>query len=220
MKHRDVILKTLFYLGLLLLFLLMALCSHKPPAFDPLDYFPLAEGNQWLFSGDLQVLTIKEIKHIEKSLQATAVFSDTLLTPLWRETYLLKDGQLQWTDFEPATQILPKVTFEPPLPAAPFSVLVGDVRKITGVEIRIDSTGATKRVPITVEYRINAVENVETPVGSFENCIKMTSEFQYPSADDHPLFVDRHIWWFAKSVGPVKYELPSSSGELIGFKLH
>ncbi|MDZ7369633.1 MAG: hypothetical protein ONB12_00505 [candidate division KSB1 bacterium] len=220
MKNSNAILKTLLFPGLIVLFLLTALCSHKPQAFDPLDYFPLAEGNQWLFSGDLQVLTIKEIKHMGKSLQATAVFSDTLLTPLWRETYRLENGQLQWTDFEPATQLLPKVTFEPPLSAAPFSAIVGDVRKINGVEVRIDSTGATKRVPITVEYRIDAVENVETPVGSFENCIKVTSEFQYPSADDYPLFVGRHIWWFAKSVGPVKYELPSSSGELIGFKLH
>lgn len=220
MKHGGVILKTLFFFGLFVLSLLMPLCSHKPQAFDPLDYFPLAEGNQWHFSGDLQVLTIKEIKQTGKSLQATAVFSDTLFTPLWREIYHLEDGQLQWTNFEPATQLLPKVTFEPPLPAAPFSVLVGDVRIINGVEVRIDSTGAPRRVPITVEYRIDAVENVETPVGSFENCIKLTSEFQYPSADDHPLFIGRHIWWFAKSVGPVKYELPSSSGELIGFKLH
>ena len=208
--------------SILLAFLTAALytigCTHRIDKFSPLNYFPLQLNNTWIFNGEIHTMKVTDAAKIGHERYITLTFYDSLDVALWSEKYHVVKDQLRWLSFEPATSLLPRVTFNPPLYGAPFSKEPGDTDSISSIETQTDSTETT--TAITVDYQIQAVEDVETPAGKFPGCIKMKINFIYPTSALRPLFIGEHYWWFSPTAGPVKYDLPTAFGELVKLDLN
>ena len=208
--------RTLLFTGLIIA--ASATCSKKPEAFRPLNYFPLEMKNTWHFSGGIQTMQVTEVIKSGHERRITLTFFDSLDAPLWSETYRTAKDQLRWLAFEPATALLPRVGFNPPLYGAPFSNEVGDMTTINTIETQFDSVETT--TAITVDYQIAAIEDVVTPAGVFAGCLKVKIDFIYPPVAVRPLFIGDHYWWYAPNVGPIKYDLPTTHGDLLRYELH
>jgi hypothetical protein len=193
-------------------------CTARIDKFSPLNYFPLQLGNTWEFNGEIRTMKVTDASKIGHERYITFTFYDSLDVALWAEKYHLIKDQLRWVSFEPGTSLLPHVTYNPPLIAAPFSDKPGDTDSISSIETQTDSVVITNA--ITVDYQIQSVEDVQTPAGMFANCIKMKINFIYPTAAQRPLFIGEHYWWFSSQVGPVKYDLPTAYGELVKLDLN
>ncbi len=189
----------------------------RPQRFHAETYFPLEKDAVWVFSGDLNTMKVTHVESGVHGRQWMVTFYDSLGLPLWSETYRSHGGQIYWTAFSPQTTLLPQITFDPPLYAAPFSDVVGETRTIESVEHRVGPVedGA---VPISVEYHIMGLEDVQVPAGLYHRCIKMKVHFTYPDSIKRPYFVGDHYYWYAPDVGPVKYDLPTSYGELLSHR--
>lgn len=208
--------------SILLAFLVAVLyaiaCTPRIDKFSPLNYFPLQLNNTWTFDGEIRTMKVTESAKIGHERYITLTFFDSLDVALWSEKYHIVKDQLRWTSFEPATSLLPRVTFNPPLFAAPFSAEPGDTDSINSIETQTDSVEIT--TTINVDYQIQTVEDVETPAGVFTNCIKLKINYIYPTSAQRPLFIGEHYWWFSPTAGPVKYDLPTAFGELVKLDLN
>ena len=188
-------------------------CGKKGNRFQPVSYFPVQLDNTWIFNGELGKMKITNIDDQTATKAVTFTYFDSSDVPLWKEEYKLEENQLYWVTFESKTTLLPVISFNPPLPFAPVSDRQGYKTVLHSTQTHSDTT--TNETQIIVAYEIQAVEDVVVPAGKFLNCIKMKIDVQYPQLVRHPLFYGEQIFWYAPLVGPVKYVLPSSRGELV-----
>jgi hypothetical protein len=189
-------------------------CSSRRNRFQPTDYFPIRAGYTWIFNGEIHKMEITDITKEVGDKIITFSYFDSLDVPLWQEKYNYIKNQIFLQSFEPMTQLLPRVSFEPPLPFAPISQKVGQNLPYPCFETQVlDSLVTTTKLEI--DYLIEAVEDVRVPAGHFLNCIKMKINVKYPQNTKRPYFNGDQYWWFAPRVGPIKYDLPTASGELI-----
>ena len=189
-------------------------CSGRRNRFQPTYYFPIHEGNSWVFNGEIYKMEITDItKHVGDKI-LTFTYYDSLDVELWSEKYSLLKNQIFLQSFEPATKLLPTVTFEPALPFAPPSRKLGYKSSYECLETHTLDTLVTTN-PVHIDYVVEAVEDVRVPAGTFLNCIKMKISIKYPQSVKRPYFIGDQYWWFAPLVGPVKYDLPSAVGELV-----
>ncbi|MDZ7724930.1 MAG: hypothetical protein U5R06_19505 [candidate division KSB1 bacterium] len=211
MKRKDC---KYFIFALLVGFLVMA-CNEKEPVFKPIVYFPVHDGNTWEFSGSISKILMTETGNGIQTFQL--IYYDTLDTALWSETHVLQDSQLYWKTFEPNLPLFPRIMFSPPLPYAPMSERMEFSTSMVFTETQTDS--ATRRSQIRIDYNINRIETVITPAGTFHNCLRMKIAVTYLDVAASPVFAGEHVWWYARGVGPVKYELPSAEGELLEYTI-
>ena len=188
-------------------------CTNRNNRFNPISYFPVQQGNTWLFNGGIHKMHISEIVKDQGEQHVTFTYSDTSDVVLWKETYRLRKNQLYWQSFTPNTPVLPQVSFDPPLPFAPVATKEGHTLVLESIETQSDTV--KRMTKITVEYEILSVEDVKVPAGTFLNCIKMKINVQYPQSVRRPFFIGEQYWWFAPMMGPIKYDLPSAVGELV-----
>lgn len=207
--------KKLFSVGTISCCLLMIFCSEKQPEFKPIIYFPVHDGNTWHFSGSISKIEISA-QH-SKNNEFQMIYFDTLKIPLWHETHILQDSQIYWKTFEPNLKLFPDITFSPPLPYAPMSQRLEFSTNMMSTETQMDTLA--RRSQIRVEYHVNRIETIETPAATFKNCLRMKTNVTYMDVTASPVFAGEHIWWYAKDVGPIKYELPSAEGELLDYHI-
>ncbi len=189
-------------------------CSGRQNRFNPTDYFPIHPGYKWVFNGEIYKMQITDVSKEVGDKLVTFTYYDSLDVELWEEQYNLIKGQIYLHAYEPKTKLLPTVSFDPPLPFAPYSTKVGQSDNVECIETQVLDTLITTN-QITVDYLIEAIEDVEVPAGHFLNCIRMKINVKYPQNSTRPFFIGDQYWWFAPRVGPVKYDLPTASGELI-----
>lgn len=197
---------------LLILLLIPLACIKKverPSQVDPRDYYPLNTEDIYVYSGKIR----------------TAVTSGQY-GRIFTRTYLDSTGDLlMWEDFEATADgiyllsrtlpndTIPEISFQPPLPAAPWSRLIGDTLHYTSWEVRSDSVNSHLRTEL--ECEVIGLDSLTIPAGKFYDCIKIRT--LYRTIDEtsvHP-FDGESIYWYAKDVGIVKFETPADSGVLL-----
>ena len=196
-------------------FMLSITCAEKQPAFKPIIYFPIQPGNTWQFSGSISKIEISVESSKDNEFQM--IYYDTLNTALWAERYVLQDSQIYWKTFEPNIELFPRISFSPPLPYAPISDKLEFSTNMLSTETQTDSS--VRRSQIRIDYQIKRVESVMTPAAIFKDCLMMKISISYLDVTASPVFAGEHVWWYAKGVGPIKYELPSAEGELLSYNV-
>jgi len=197
--------------------LVLSLCYGCTKNDSALDFYPMTKDNIWNYSGSMaKVQVIEEEKEANK-INYIIVYFDSIGVPIWKEKHVQIDGKLYWATFSPQSPFIPEINFDPPLPSSPFSTKLGDKKTIESVETRIDSTVTTAK--INVEYEIESIENVELPIGLFPECIKLKMTINYPQEVEQPYMEGTTYIWFARSIGPVSYIMPSGQGNLLSAKI-
>ncbi len=189
-------------------------CSGRRNKFLPTYYFPIQTGNKWVFDGGIYKMEITDITKEVGDKIITISYFDSLNVLLWQEKYSLLKDQIYMQSFEPTTKLLPHITFEPPLPFAPLSRKVGFKDTKESIETQTLDT-LTTTTQINVDYAIEAIEDIRVPAGLFLDCVKMKINIKYPQTASRPYFIGDQYWWFAPLVGPIKFNLPTASGQLV-----
>ncbi len=179
------------------------------------NYYPSAIGNTWVLESadgenrrtytverteiiDGEELTLLEIKNEGPELDSVDI--DQYFVSLTDEELLLHQ-----TVFDEGVLGIVPAKFSPPATFFPLLLTVGDMWKIVA-EIRLTELlpGREILVTSTTDVEVIAVEDVETPVGIFEACVKVALAQRVSSPF---LRLDATSYqWLAPDVGPVKYE--------------
>jgi len=183
--------------------------TERPRKIDVASYYPLNLQDNHIYSG--------KIRSAVTSGAYEGVFT---------RTYMDSTGELvKWEDFIRndrgiwlrsrilADTSIPHISFEPPLPAAPWSGVIGDTLHFSAVEIIDDSVNSHLR--IHVECEILAIETLAGPAGLYENCIKMRMNYRTLDPGGISDLDGEYIFWFAEDIGIVKYIIPGDEGELL-----
>lgn len=212
---RPTVLNSFFkYPVLFLIFAALLFCGcGQSGRFQPLSYFPVNTGLTWIYDGEIRKMEVADVTREVGDKMVTLAYYDTLDVMVWQEKYNLIKNQIYLQSFEPRTNLLPQISFEPAIPFAPLSARVGQRTVLKSIEVQTDSLRSSTEVQ--VEYTIEAIEDVTVPAGTFQKCIKMKIHVIYPQTAYRPYFIGEQYWWFAPSIGPVKYDLPSAYGELV-----
>ncbi len=199
---------------IILILLLLTLCScikkvERASQLDSRRYYPLNVEDVYVYSGQFRTIV-------------TSGKYDGLYT----RTYLDSTGDLiMWEDLKAtsdgvylnsrimASNLIPEVHYEPPIPLAPWSNLIGDTLMFTTWEVRSDSINSHLRT--TVECEIVDIEDLSLPAGKFPRCIKVRMNHRVVDPEAAKLFDGDYYIWYAKDVGIVKFVAPFASGELL-----
>ena len=93
-----------------------------------------------------------------------------------------------------------EATFEPPVVFFPALLPVGHTWEVvTQTELKLVGPATS-----TSAIEVVAIEDVETPIGTFEDCVKL--EIQGKSVTALAVIRETSYQWLAPDVGPVKYE--------------
>jgi hypothetical protein len=197
------------YLFLPLLFIFLSGCEKK---FSSQEYFPLDKDFIWTFSGPFKEIKVAKVDTVASGTNYKLIYSDSLGVKAWEEEFIIREGNVYLRSYKSFTNLLPTVTFDPAIPITPISENRSEINVFTSTATHYDSTRQTYL--IRVEYEIEEIETVETPAGTFDNCIKQKMAIIYEETPKLPLFEETNHWWFAKNIGPVKYSSPTDEGIL------
>ena len=174
------------------------------------NYYPAEVGNTWVFlSADgsekrTYTLEVPEQTEIE-GLIALKITNEALGTDVSAtDTYLItveNDGGLllHQSAVNQGVFGIAAATFNPPVTFFPAELPVGHTWQIV-VETHLKLVGA---VTSTSTIEVVAIEEVETPAGVFQDCVKL----EINQRDQLALAVLRETsyQWLAPDIGPVKY---------------
>lgn len=183
--------------------------ADKPARIDPARYYPLNIGDEFIYSGKIRKeVTVNSIGDL-----FTRAFIDSTGDLIKWEDFVKKDNNIRLKSRFAAGSGMPAIYFEPPIPYAPWTSLVGDTLLFNTVEIRSDSINSHLRAQ--VKYEIMTVETVTTPSGNFHNCVKMRIFYKTLDETETGFFDGERLIWYAKNIGIVKYITPDGEGELL-----
>ena len=196
--------KQVAWLKLFLLFGLV--CSFALTA-TAQDYYPTTIGNTWVFlstdGAERRTYSIEEVEG--EDLISLKIVTETLGTEtVDTDIYYISDDDgdllLHRTRLEEGTFGIAAAMLDPPALFFPADLPLGRTwQLVTVTELNLVGTATT-----TSTITVAAVEDVETPGGTFENCVKLEVSRRIVTA----LTTIRSIsyQWLAPDVGPVKYE--------------
>ena len=199
-----------FCVGLVLVLLL--LCSSIIVMAETVEYYPTDLGNIWVLE------TADETERVTYTIEASeeridgkeiALFKRTAETAGADET----TGEVYFVHFDDDGVKLHKIVAElgsvfgtatailsPPALFVPASLALGDSWGFM-LETEVILTGP---VSVTYTYEVIAVEDVVTPAGTFENCLKVQLDSRTTSALSRSRSTSYQ--WLAPNVGIVRVE--------------
>ena len=174
------------------------------------NYYPAEIGNTWVFlSADgsekrTYTLEVPERTEVE-GLIALKITNETLGTDVSViDTYLItveNDGGLllHQSAVDQGAFGMAEATFDPPVTFFPAELPLGHTWQIVA-ETQLRLVGA---VTSTSTIEVVAIEDVETPAGVFQDCVKL----EINQRDQLALAILRETsyQWLAPDIGPVKY---------------
>jgi hypothetical protein len=131
---------------------------------------------------------------------------------MWRDIIRTSDG-IWLKSLNIALPGIPEIHFEPPLPFAPWSNVVGDTLHHNSIEIRADSINSHLR--ILAEYEIMEIDSIMTPAGIFNDCIKVLLTYRTLDDTESKYLDGESIYWYARDIGIVRFQTPFDSGQLL-----
>ena len=189
------------------------------------NYYPADIGNTWILEsqdgaeratytleaadedlGDGQFRTLKIATEV---LGTDAIDTNTFLVEVGEEGMKLHKIVAELGLFGVAN-----MEFSPPAVFFPPTLQVGEVWETLG-ETEVYLVG-----PVTVSSinKVIAIEDVVTPAGTFENCLKIRIDTKYTTASGASRSTSYQ--WLAPDIGPVKFETSQDIiFELISFNL-
>ncbi len=181
---------------------------ERPLKVDYSRFFPLAEGDYYIYSGPLGKAVITQ--NIGEIYTFTHYDSSGKII-YWKD-FLKTDRTIGWKNIVFRRPSISDIQFEPTLPFLPWTEKVGDTILFSSAEIRDDSLNT--HLHLQIEYTTYGIATVNTPAGQFSDCIeiKMTHKTLYEN--DRNFLKGDSYWWFARNVGIVKYITPEGAGEL------
>ena len=171
------------------------------------DYYPTTIGNTWVFlSSDGAEKRTYSIGEVEgEDLISLNIVTETLGTDaVDNDVYYISDDNgdllLHRTRLEEGAFGIAAAILEPPALFFPADLPLGRTWDlVTVTELKIVGTATTTSTITVVD-----VETVETPTGTFENCVKLEIKRKIVTAIQ--TLVPVYYQWLAPDVGPVKYE--------------
>ena len=174
------------------------------------NYYPAEVGNTWVFlsadGSEKRTYTLEAPEQTEvEGLIALKITNEALGTDVSvTDTYLItveNDGGLllHQSAVNQGAFGTAEATFKPPVTFFPAELPLGHTWQII-VETQLKLVGA---VTSTSTIEVVAIEDVETPAGVFEDCVKL----KINQRDQLALAVLRETsyQWLAPDIGPVKY---------------
>ncbi|RKU27715.1 hypothetical protein C6497_10860 [Candidatus Poribacteria bacterium] len=190
-----------------LLVLCLICCSALTVAAE--NYYPSEIGNTWVLvstDGSEQLTyTLEESENtdveglIVLKIITETIGTDTISTDIYNIT--VDDGSLllHQSITDQGALGIAEAIYEPPVTFFPADLPIGHTWQIL-TETTLDLVGA---VTSTSTIEVVAIEDVQTPAGLFENCVKL----EINQKDKTPFTVLRKTsyQWLAPDVGPVKF---------------
>ncbi len=171
------------------------------------DYYPTIIGNTWVMlstdGAERRTYSIEEVEG--EDLIGLRIFTETLGTDaVDNDIYYISDDNgdllLHRTRLDEGTFGIAAATLDPPALFFPADLPLGQTWElVTVVDLDLIGTATT-----TSTITVTAVETVETPAGTFENCVKL--QINRESATALITVVTDSYQWLAPDVGPIKFE--------------
>ena len=191
------------------LLVLSLICSFSLTA-TAQNYYPSEIGNTWVFlstdGAEQRTYTLEGPETVDGEelivLNITTQALGTDEIDIDKYFVSVSDGALllhQSVTDEGAFGIA-EVTLDPPATFFPALLPVGHTWEIV-TETELKLAGAAKRTSV---IEVVASEDVETPAGTFENCVKL--EIRSRSVTALVVVRTTSYQWLAPDVGPVKYQ--------------
>jgi hypothetical protein len=201
-----------FVIFIVLMIMALSGCIQRVERQTKIDYsryFPLSEGNEYIYSG----ISEKAVVTGEIGDLFTLTYYDTAGNIIRREDYLKKETGVRFKSIVVSDSMPISRYYEPSLPFGPWSNLIGDTLLVNSVEIRFDSNNT--HIPVTAEFQIVAIETMVTLSGSYDNCIKIRRLIKTAKNSDSEIADEESFWWFAPDIGLVRSKTGQGSRELI-----
>ena len=200
---------TKFVFWLTPLLVLGFVCSLVPTAMAQ-NYFPAAVGNTWALlradGTERRTYTFEEPETVDSEglillrLAKEAVGTDVVaFDDSW--VTVGADGEilLHQVAFDRGAFGIAEATYDSPVTNFPAALPVGQTWEIV-TETVLKLVGAATT---TSTLEVVAIEDVETPIGVFKDCVKI--ETQRKAVTALTIVREHEILWLAPDVGPVKY---------------
>jgi hypothetical protein len=177
---------------------------------DPLDdgteftmseYLPLGQGDTWTYREEDDDLTVKTISGTEKinGVDAAIMIDEDGDYDLWTNS-----NGLMWYKEYDADDIpgcgWDQLIFDPPIHASDPVVSVGSTYASNTVLTETDCTGSSATASVSYEFRIDGIEDVTVPAGTFNNCLRIKGILTLNGGTQ----TSELTIWLAKGVGEVK----------------
>ena len=172
------------------------------------DYYPTVVGNTWVFhdadGAERRTYTIEEAEGEAEGIIILRIYTETLGTDtVDDDVYYISDDNgnllLHKIHLEEGAFGIASTTLDPPTLFFPADLPLGrtwDV--VTTTELNLIGTANTTSTITVVD-----IEDLETPAGTFENCIKLEINRKVVTAAATLRFPSYQ--WLAPDIGPVKY---------------
>ena len=193
------------------LLLTVILCAFVSPT-SAQNYYPTDIGNTWVLEStdgaeritytletpeeELNSEQFRTLKIITEVLGTSAINTNTFLVEVDEEGVKLHKVVAELGDVFGISRI----EFSPPAIFFPPTLQVGEIWETLG-ETEVDLVG-----PVTVSSinEVVAIEDVVTPAGTFENCLKIRIRTKTTAALGSSRSTSYQ--WLAPDLGPVKFE--------------
>ena len=174
------------------------------------DYYPTDIGNTWVFlttdGTEKRTYSIEEPETDEgEGIIILRILTETVGTDaVDNDAYFISDDagdlKLHRTRLEEGTFGIAAAMLDPPALFFPADLPLGRIWDITTVtELNLVGTATT-----TSTIEVVAIEDVETPIGTIENCVKL--EIRRKIVTALVTLRTTSIQWLGPDIGPVKYE--------------
>ncbi len=166
------------------------------------EYMPLGQGNTWTYREEDDELTVKTISGTENinGVDAAKMIDEDGDYDLWTNS----NGLVWYKEYD--ADDIPgcgwsQLIFDPPIYASDPVVSVGSTFSSNSVLIATDCTGSLATSSVSYEFRIEGIENVTVPAGTFNNCLRIKGTLTVNSGTQ----TSEMTIWLAKGVGEVKF---------------
>ena len=174
------------------------------------DYYPTDIGNTWVFlttdGAEKRTYSIEEPETDEgEGIIILRILTETVGTDaVDNDVYFISDDagdlKLHRTSLEEGAFGIAAAMLDPPALFFPADLPLGRTWEIiTVTELNLVGTATT-----TSTIEVVAIEDVETPIGTIENCVKL--EIRRKIVTQLVTLRTTSIQWLGPDIGPVKYE--------------
>ena len=192
-------------------FLVLSLvCSFAPVAMAQ-NYFPSMVGNTWVFvsadGAERRTYTFEGPETVDsEEFIILKITKETVGTDVvafdksW--VTVAGDGEiiLHQVAFDRGAFGIAEATYDPPVTNFPAALPLGHMWEIV-TETELKLVGA---VTTTSALEVVAIEDVETPIGVFKDCVKVETNRRAVTA--LTIVRENEFLWLAPDVGPVKFQ--------------
>jgi len=195
--------ESFLWIGLIILSLIH-LGGLQAQAYDLQDYYPLQVGDVRLYivseteDGQTRVFLEREpISRTETIGGAESFIIGELYMDCCNEEYDAfawdTDGLKMYREAECENGQFEVINFDPPALMGPRQFALGETKNRT---VLVDGEN------ITAVQTLEAVENVTVYAGTFSNCLRLRSRFDFGDGD-----IEESVSWYAEGIGLIKGEI-------------